>query len=93
MRVKRRVLFWGIVIGVLVLDRVTKELASGIPAEGIVLIPGVVGLRYAENTGAAFSILSGAPRLLGVLSLALIIGGFIWLRKKPFAAFPLADGA
>ena len=26
--------------------------------------------------------LSGAPRLLGVLSLALIVGGYIWLRKK-----------
>jgi signal peptidase II len=34
--------------------------------------------------------LSGAPRLLGVLSLALIAGGYIWLRKKKIATFPLA---
>ena len=50
-------------------DRVTKCLAPGLPAEGTVLIPGVVGLKYTENRGIAFSLLSGAPWLLGVLSL------------------------
>ena len=83
-------MFWAIMIIVLALDRVTKELATGIPAEGITLIPGVVGLRYAENRGIAFSMLSGYPRLTGILGLALIIGGFIWLRKKELAPFPLA---
>ena len=87
---KKKLLFWIIVIAVLIVDRITKELAPGIPAEGIEIVPGVIGLRYAENKGAAFSMLSGAPRLLGVLSLALIVGGFVWLRKKKFAAFPLA---
>ena len=76
--------FWMIVLAILAVDRITKELAPGIPAEGIEVIPGVVGLLYAENKGVAFSMLSGAPRLLGVLSLALIVGGFIWLRKKTF---------
>ena len=85
---KRR-LFWIVAAAVLVLDRITKELAPGIPAEGIRLIPGVVGLRYAENRGIAFSMLSGHPRLLGVLSLVLIAAGFLWLRKKRLAAFPL----
>ena len=83
MKSNRRI-FWIIVVLVLVIDRITKELAFGIPAEGITIIPGVLGLRYAENVGAAFSMLSGAPRLLGVLSLVLIVGGFIWLRKKTF---------
>ena len=73
---KSKLMFWLIVILVLIVDRITKELAPGIPAEGIEIIPGVIGLRYAENKGAAFSMLSGAPRLLGVLSLALIVGGF-----------------
>ena len=83
MKLNRRI-FWIVVIIVLAIDRITKELAVGMPAEGIALIPGVIGLRYAENVGAAFSMLSGAPRLLGVLSLVLIVGGFIWLRKKQF---------
>ena len=89
MKLKRKSLFWIIVITVLVVDRITKELAPGIPAEGIEVIPGIVGLRYAENQGAAFSMLSGAPRLLGVLSLVLIVGGFVWLRKKNFTPYPL----
>ena len=63
-------------------DRVTKALASRIPAEGLELIPGVIGLRYAENTGMAFSLLSGRPWLLGMLSLAVILAGFLYLRKK-----------
>ena len=87
---KKKVLFWSIVIAALVIDRITKELAAGIPETGITLIPGVLGLRYTENRGAAFSMLSGYPRLLGVLSLALIAAGFLWLRKKTFAVFPLA---
>ena len=74
---------------VLLLDRVTKELAPSIPAGGIPLIPGVLGLRYAENRGAAFSILSGYPRLLGVLSLVILVAAFLWLRKKHLAPFPL----
>ena len=86
---KSKLMFWLIVILVLIVDRITKELAPGIPAEGIGIIPGVIGLRYAENKGAAFSMLSGAPRLLGVLSLALIVGGFVWLRKKNLTTFPL----
>ena len=86
---KSKLLFWLIVILVLIVDRITKELAPGIPAEGIEVIPGVIGLRYAENRGAAFSMLSGAPRLLGILSLALIAGGWIWLRKKGIAPFPM----
>ena len=88
MKTKGR-MFWIIAAIVLIADRVTKELAGGIPAEGITIIPGIIGLKYAENRGAAFSMLSGAPRILGVLSLAVIIGGYFWLRKKEIAAFPL----
>ena len=88
-RSQKRWLFWLIVVLVLVSDRITKELASGIPAEGIPLIPGVIGLRYAENRGVAFSMLTGAPRLMGILSLVLLAGGFIWLRNKGIALFPL----
>ena len=86
---KKRLLFWGTAAAVIAADRITKELAPGIPEGGITLIPGVLGLRYAENRGIAFSLLSGAPRLLGVLSLVLIVAGFLWLRKKELKPFPL----
>ena len=76
---------WWIAAAVLIADRVTKMLAGNIPEEGSVLIPGVVGLKYTENTGAAFSILSGHPWLLGVLSLAVIIAFFFLLRGKKAA--------
>ena len=85
---RKRLVFWAAVIVILVIDRITKELAAAIP-EGIPLIPGILGLRYAENRGIAFSMLSGHPRVLGILSLALIAGGYIWLRKKELAPFPL----
>ena len=85
----KKKLFWLVAAAVLVADRITKELAPGIPAEGITLIPGVAGLRYAKNTGAAFSLLSGMPFLLGLLSLAVIAAGYIWLRKKPIRPLPL----
>ena len=89
MSMKRKT-FWIVAVIVLLADRITKELAPGIPEEGIPLIPGVIGLRYAENRGIAFSMLSGYPRLTGIISLGLIVGGFIWLRRKEMAAFPLA---
>ena len=74
--------FWGIAVLVFALDRVAKILAVNIPEGGQVLIPGVVGLRYAENRGIAFSMLSGATWVLGVLSLGIIVAAFIFLRKK-----------
>ena len=82
--------FWIIVLAILAVDRITKELAPGIPADGLALIPGVIGLRYAENTGIAFSLLRGVPRLTGILGLVAVTGGYVWLRKKKIAPFPLA---
>ena len=73
---------WWIAVLVFILDRITKMLAESIPAEGMTLIPGVLGLRYARNTGMAFSLLSGRPWLLGLLSLAVILGAFLYLRGK-----------
>ena len=70
-------------------DRVTKILAPGLPADGVTLIPGVLGLRYAENKGMAFSMLAGKPFLLGILSLAVIVAAFLILRKKKLAPFPV----
>ena len=78
----RRGAMWLIPAGVLAADRITKTLAVNIPPEGAVLIPGVVGLRYTRNTGAAFSILSGHPWLLGIAGLAAVCAAVLMLRKK-----------
>ena len=72
----------------LVLDQLTKLWAQGLGDARLVLIPGVVGLRYAENTGMAFSLLSGRPWLLGVLSAALMVLGALALRHYRLGALP-----
>ena len=78
----KRIWPWLIALAVLAADRVTKILARGIPEGGQTVIPGVVGLRYAENKGIAFSMLSGMPWIPGVLSLLVIVAAFVFLRKK-----------
>ena len=77
---KRKTMPWWIAIGVFIADRVTKALASREIAP-FPLIPGVIGYRYARNTGMAFSLLSGRPWLLGAISLLILIAGFFALRR------------
>ncbi|MDX2177340.1 MAG: signal peptidase II [Candidatus Sumerlaeia bacterium] len=69
-----------------IVDHATKFWAEsdlkpvpGFPHESIVLIPGFFNLTYAENTGAAFSIMSGHPELLALVSLAVsAMLGWFW---------------
>lgn len=77
-------------------DQIIKILTRAlIPlGERITLIPGVVGLTYVQNTGAAFSSFTGGARLLSLLSLAMtvLLGVAIaknWL-KHPFAQWSMA---
>ena len=81
---------WAIAAAVFIADRVTKILAPRIPEDGQALIPGVLGLRYAENRGIAFSLLSGAPWVLGLVSLVIIAAVFFFLRGKKLRAVTLA---
>ena len=81
---------WLTAAAVFAADRVTKILAVNIPEDGTVLIPGVLGLRYAENRGIAFSLFSGRPWLLGLLSLAIITAAFLYLRGKKIHPLALA---
>ena len=69
-------------------DRICKVLAEQIPQEGMVLIPRILGLRYTRNTGMAFSLFSGHPWLLGILSLLILAGAFRFLRKKEIPLLP-----
>ena len=85
----RKYLPWGLAAAVFIADRVTKILAPGIPGEGQTLIPGVLGLRYAENKGIAFSLLSGMPWVPGLMSLAIIAAVFIFLRGKKLSSLAL----
>lgn len=62
---------------VLVIDLALKHLPLG-PERA--LIPGVIGISYARNTGVAFGMLSGYPALSLVLTALLIIAGSLILR-------------
>ncbi len=61
-------------------DQASKALARRMSGP-ITLIPGVLGLRYCENTGVAFSLLSGVPWLPALLSVAMIVLGALALRR------------
>ena len=75
-----------IALAVFLADRGTKYLWDRIPKEGMPLIPGILGLFPARNTGMAFSLFSGRPWLLGILSLVLMIGAFLYFRGKRLTA-------
>lgn len=67
---------------VMIADQLVKWLSASLP-EPVVLIPGVLRFTYAENTGMAFSLLSGHTWLLGVVSAACILLGWLVLRRYP----------
>ncbi|HBL40902.1 MAG TPA: signal peptidase II [Ruminococcaceae bacterium] len=72
----------GIIALVAVADQLIKYavLHSSLTAgENIVLIPHVLQLRYVENTGAAFSMLSDRTTLLSVVTAVVIVGGIVLL--------------
>lgn len=73
---------------VVVADQITKYLTvTGIPLHGSVeVLPGVVGLTYHQNTGAAWSILQGQQWLFALLFLALTVA-VIWEYRKTALAF------
>lgn len=76
-----------IAILVVAADQLVKALARQI-SETLVLIPGVLAFTYAENTGMAFSLFSGRPWLLGLLSAAVIVVGWLILRRFRLGALP-----
>ncbi len=72
--------YWWIAALVVAVDQLSKFLMQSV-SEPIVLLPGIFQLRYAQNTGMAFSMLSGQPWLLAALSVLLVAGGWLIMRK------------
>ena len=72
---------------VLAADQAVKYLACRLQAT-FPLIPGVLAFTYAENTGMAFSLLSGRSWLLGLISAAVIVLGLLALRRYRLGPLP-----
>ncbi len=81
--------FGWIALLVIAVDQVTKRLALSLQAP-VTLIPGVLGLKLTRNTGVAFSLLSGSPVLVTILSVAILILGGCILRRFRLGALSLA---
>lgn len=66
---------------IIVFDQVTKHFASLNLKDGraVKFLPGIVQFRYAENTGMAFSMLSGARWVFIVITMVVCIGVLYYL--------------
>jgi len=69
---------------VLLADQLTKAaVRSAIPfGRSIPILGGLAFLTHAENTGGAFSILTGTPWLFVAVSSTLIVAALIWFVVK-----------
>ena len=82
-------LFMGLFAAIIVaLDQITKYLTvSGISLyEKVKLLPGVVGLTYVQNTGAAWSSFQGQQWLFALIFIAFTVA-IIWEYKKQAMQF------
>lgn len=77
----------------IIIDRISKIMAAKyLVGKGtVVIIPHLLGLQYLENTGMAFSMLSGKTVFLAVVtSLALaVMAYFLFIKRigQPFERF------
>jgi signal peptidase II len=63
-----------VAVGVVAADQLTKLwVVATLPGDPIVLIDGVLTLRYVQNPGAAFGILPGAGSLLALAAVAAAV--------------------
>ena len=77
--------FW-IAPVVVAADQLVKWLSIRL-TESVTLIPGVMDFTYVENTGMAFSMLSGHTWLLGIISVVCIVLGWWVLRRYRLGAW------
>jgi signal peptidase II len=81
----RRRLALIVALDVVLLDQLSKRwalhhLPPGLPRD---LVPGLLQLQLVRNTGAAFSLFTGAPRLLGLVSLLASGAVLVWILRQP----------
>lgn len=85
----RRLSYFALALGVVVLDQVTKAIVVGtIPLhQTIPVIRGFFDLTHVRNTGAAFGFLASAgsarPLLVTLLALAVFAGVLAWSLTTP----------
>ncbi|MFN9623736.1 MAG: signal peptidase II [Cyanobacteriota bacterium] len=74
-----------VALAALVLDQLSKQWAVHHLPPGLSqpFWPGLLELQRTSNTGAAFSLFTGAPRLLGVVSLGVSVALVLWLLRHP----------
>jgi len=74
-----------IALAVLAADRLGKRWAAAAlaPDGSAEAIRGILGWRYAENTGVAFSFLAGSGPAVCVLTALIIAAALLWLLRHP----------
>lgn len=81
----RKGLFWIVLLGSLVADIATKAWADTYvrPTAPDVtpIIPGFIGWKWAENQGAAFSIMDGKPLVLATIATVVLLTLFVYVIK------------
>ncbi|HXJ64674.1 MAG TPA: signal peptidase II [Actinomycetota bacterium] len=76
---RHRLMFvlYGTALGVYLLDRLTKTLVAHNFHEPTTLIPGILQLKYTENSGGAFGVFDGAVWLF-LLATIVVVGVIIY---------------
>ena len=85
--IKLAVQLCAIALLILIDALIKNAVAAHLRRDGhVTLIPGFIGLVYAENTGAAFSLFSSSTAMLSVFTAVVLIAGIILLivlKNKP----------
>ncbi|MBQ1371430.1 MAG: signal peptidase II [Oscillospiraceae bacterium] len=88
MKQRRRLLLILFMAGIVAVDQGTKALTRAKLPYGAQtpLLPGVLGLTYVRNSGAAFSVLPGARWFFLALVVVFFLAGIYLIRRKIFTA-------
>lgn len=72
------------IVAILVLDQLSKLAVRSIGASlSFTLIPGIIDVRYVENTGAAFSLGEGHGLMFVALAIAVVAAVAIYILRTP----------